>query len=492
MALKALLLRKKLDTARAALEELRAKDQELQTREAELEAAIGEAVTEEDKQAVEGLVSEFEAEKKEHEEKKTGLTGQVEQLEKDLAEEEAKQVPPPASAWEPGPANNPSPTAGERKDEKIVSMDERGLLDMGRKRRSRSQVRAAVRGFAQRSPEMLDREDVKDFLQRVRVLGTEKRAVNNTELTIPVVMLPLIREVMYNYSKLLPRVNLQQVPGTARQNIMGFIPEAVWTEACATLNELDFGFSQIEVDGYKVGGFIPVCNATLEDSDVDLFSTITEVLGWSIAKAADKSIVYGTDVKMPMGFVTRLAQVSKPSDWNKNAPEWKGLSATNLLSISGKEGKALFKEIALKAGLVRTPYSDSNITWLMNELTKSQLVAEGVEYNSSAAIVSGINGTMPVVGGDIVTLDFIPDGDIAFGHLDLYLMAERAGVSIAMSEHARFVADQTLFKGTARYDGMPVFGEAFAVININGKAPTTSVTFPPDKANEESSDVGTP
>ena len=71
-------------------------------------------------------------------------------------------------------------------------------------------------------------------------------------------------------------------------------------------------------------------------------------------------------------------------------------------------------------------------------------------------------------------------------------MAERAGVSIAMSEHARFVADQTLFKGTARYDGMPVFGEAFAVININGKAPTTSVTFPPDKANEESSDVGTP
>ena len=207
MALKALLLRKKLDAARAALEELRAKDQELQTREAELEAAIGEAVTEEDKQAVEGLVSEFEAEKKEHEEKKTGLTGQVEQLEKDLAEEEAKQVPPAVSTGEPGPANNPSPTAGERKDEKIVSMDERGLLDLGRQRRSRSQVRAAVRGFAQRSPEMLDREDVKDFLLRVRVLGTEKRAVNNTELTIPVVMLPLIREVTYNYSKLLPRIH---------------------------------------------------------------------------------------------------------------------------------------------------------------------------------------------------------------------------------------------------------------------------------------------
>lgn len=482
MALKALLLRKQLDDKQKILEDMRAKDAEFQTRETELEAAISEAETNEDKAAVEGLVNEFEQDKQAHEENKTKLAGEVEQLERDLAAEEAKQTPPADPA--PAPDSNPGGT-GERKDEKIMSMENRSVLGLGEQRRSRTYVRTALLAYMRSNRELVAREDVMEFLQRVRTLAVEKRAVNNTELTIPDIMLPLVREVTYNYSKLLSRVNLQNVPGTTRQNIMGYIPEAIWTEACATLNELDFGFSQIEVDGYKVGGFIPVCNATLEDNNVSLASVIPEVLGWSIAKATDKAIVYGTDIKMPLGFVTRLAQTAKPSDWNRKSLAWENLSDSHIITITGKEGKALFKEITLNSGLVRTDYSDSPITWIMNEATKNRLVAEGIDVNSSAAIVSGINDTMPVVGGDIVKLNFMADGDIAFGHLDLYLMAERAGVQIAMSEHARFVQDQTLFKGTARYDGMPVFCEAFGLMNINGKAPTTSVTFPPDKANTE-------
>lgn len=482
MALKSLLLRKQLDDKKKALEELRAKDAEFQTREAELETAIGEAESDEDKAAVEGLVNEFEQDKQSHEENKTKLAGEVEQLERDLETEEAKQTP----TAKPAPApEHTSAAGGERKDDNIMSMDNRSVLGLGDQRRSRVYVKTALLGYMRSNRELVAREDVKDFLQRVRTLATEKRAINNTELTIPDIMLPLVREVTYNYSKLLSRVNLQNVPGVARQNIMGYIPEAIWTEACATLNELEFGFSQIEVDGYKVGGFIPVCNATLEDNDVSLASVIPEVLGWSIAKATDKAIVYGTDIKMPLGFVTRLAQATKPADWSSNAPEWADLSSSHIITISGKAGKELFKEISLRAGLVRTDYSDSPITWIMNEATRSKLVAEGVDFNSSAAIVSGVNGTMPVVGGDIVPLNFMTDGDIAFGHLDVYLMVERAGVQIAMSEHARFVQDQTLFKGTARYDGMPVFGEAFGIMNIDGKAPTTTATFPPDKANTE-------
>lgn len=483
MALKALLLRNQLDAKKKALEDLRARDQEFQTREAELEAAICEAESEEDRKAVEGLVNEFEQEKKTHEENKTSLAGEVEQLERDLAAEEAKQTPPSANPA-PAPENNPG-NGWERKDDNIMSMDKRSVLGLGEKRCSRALVRTALHSYVRAHQEMVSREDVKDFLQRVRTLAAEKRSISNAELTVPDVMLPLIREVIYNYSKLLPRVNLQSVPGTTRQNIMGNIPEAIWTEACAALNELDLGFAQVEVDGYKVGGFIPICNATLEDNDVNLVSLIPEVLGWSIAKASDKAVVYGTDVKMPLGFVTRLAQTAKPADWNSKSPAWTDLHTSNVITITGKEGKALFKEIALKAGLVRTSYSNSDITWIMNEATKGRLVAEGIEFNSAAAIVSGINSSMPVVGGDIETLEFMADGDIAFGHLDLYTMAERAGISIAMSEHARFVLDQTLYKGTARYDGMPVFGEAFGLMNINGTAPTTSVTFPPDKANTE-------
>ena len=53
-----------------------------------------------------------------------------------------------------------------------------------------------------------------------------------------------------------------------------------------------------------------------------------------------------------------------------------------------------------------------------------------------------------------------------------------------------FIEDMTLFKGTARYDGMPVIGEAFVAVNINNKAVTTSVTFAADSANTPHDESG--
>lgn len=466
MALKAMLLRKQLDDKKKALEDLRAQDQGFQTREAELEAAIGEAESEEDKAAVEELVNEFDQNKQAHEENKTKLTGEVEQLEKDLAAEEAKQAPPanPASAPDTIPANS-----GERKDENIMSMNRRGFFGLN----------------IQQRDAFLAREDVKDFLQRVRTLGKEKRAVTGAELTIPTVVLDLIRENISKYSKLISYVRLRSVPGRARQTIMGSIPEAVWTEMCATLNDLDLDFNQVEVDGYKVGGFIAICNATLEDSDLNLSGEIMNALGQAIGYALDKAIVYGTGTKMPLGFVTRLAQTAKPSGWATNGPTWKDLHTSNIITITGKTSVELYKELISKSGVAKSTYARGTKIWIMNEATKAFLTAEGLSINAAGAIVSGMNSTMPVVGGDIVTLDFMTDGDIAFGFGDLYLLVERAGAQLAQSEHVRFIEDQTVFKGTARYDGMPVFGEAFGLININGEDPTTSMTFPPDKANTE-------
>ena len=98
-------------------------------------------------------------------------------------------------------------------------------------------------------------------------------------------------------------------------------------------------------------------------------------------------------------------------------------------------------------------------------------------------MVSGVNGVMPVVGGIIEVLSFIPDNVIIAGYFDLYTLAERAGSRFASSEHVRFLQDQTVFKGTARYDGAPAIAEAFVAIGINGTTPNATMTFPTDTAN---------
>ena len=90
------------------------------------------------------------------------------------------------------------------------------------------------------------------------------------------------------------RVRVRNVNGEARQTIAGIVPEAVWTEKCGNINELTFQFNQVTLDGYKVAGYIPVCNALLEDNDVNLASFIVEMISEAIGLAKDKAILYGT------------------------------------------------------------------------------------------------------------------------------------------------------------------------------------------------------
>ena len=90
---------------------------------------------------------------------------------------------------------------------------------------------------------------------------------------------------------------------------------------------------------------------------------------------------------------------------------------------------------------------------------------------------------MPVVGGQIVELDFVPDSQIIGGYMDLYLLAEREGTTLEQSTEVKFIEDQTAFKATARYDGKPVRGEAFVIVRYDNTAATTSLTFASDAAN---------
>lgn len=122
----------------------------------------------------------------------------------------------------------------------------------------------------------------------------------------------------------------------------------------------------------------------------------------------------------------------------------------------------------------------------MNKKTHMKLMVQSMDKNLNAAIVAGISTEMPVTGGEIIELPFIPDDNIAFGYLDMYLLAERAGTSIGQSEHVRFIEEQTIFKGSARYDGLPVIAESFGIMSITADAPATQVNFAADKANEES------
>lgn len=457
--LKALLLRNKIDSKKSELAELRTAAAELEKREKELESDINEAKTEEEKAVVEKAVNQFEQDKAENEKSISELETEIADMEKELDAVEQKQQTPQ--------------TEGNSGDEI---------------RKGKVKMKARVKFFGMNVQErdaFFANDAVKSWLERVREMSKNQRSITGAELLIPEVALDLIKETTLKYSKLYKHVNVKSVPGKARQNVMGAIPEAIWTEMCSTLNELNLTFNNVEVDGYKVGGFIAICNAVLEDSDIALATEIISALGQAIGYALDKAILYGTGTKMPLGIVTRLTQAAKPSGYSTTARAWANLTASNVLAISGKTDAALFKELVIASGNAKADYSHGEMFWAMNEKTFTKLVANALTINAAGAIVTGQNGTMPVIGGAIEKLSFIPDDVIIGGYGDLYLLAERAGTAISQSEHARFIEDQTVFKGTARYDGLPVIAEGFVAIGIGGTKPTANaVTFAEDTANK--------
>ncbi|MDO5559415.1 MAG: phage major capsid protein [Oscillospiraceae bacterium] len=451
-------LKKRNETLKA----LREKKAGFDTRESDLEKALNEAESEQDINTVQQEIDDLG---KEIAEADVDKKIDAEQAEVDKLNAELETI------TEPKPAD-PAPADPKPKDERgaIMNFNKRGIfytLDM--------QQRSAV----------LADEEVKTFLTRAREMKGQTRGVNNVDVTIPQVFLDIIRPNLPTLSKLYSLVNVKKVKGTARKNVAGTYPEGVWTEMCASLNELEISFNQVEVDGFKVGGFLVIDNAILEDSDEALASEILTALSAAIAKALDRAILFGTGKRMPTGIATRLAQTSQPSDWGAKAPTWTDLHTTHVLKWDGSEqtGATFFAALYGKLTAARSDYATGNLTWIMNKKTHQAIISKAIALDSSAAVVSTVNGTMPVIGGNIIELELVADNDIIGGYFELYALAEREGGVFASSDIPKFFDDQTAYKGTARYDGKPVFGEAFVIVNIANTNPTTTSTFPGDSAN---------
>lgn len=455
--LRALMLRKKINDSKKALEELRAKESDFEARAADLQKrtdeaaqAIDEANTDEEKQVVEETVTAIEndqaaldAEKAENDQKIADLEKEVSEMEEELgAVEDQQRAKAPAE-----------PTHTEQAPEG-VNITERNMNKMF-KTRSLNRMSAAERA------ELVAREDVKKTLAEVRTFIKEKRSVTGANLTIGETILGLVRENIIDYSKLLARVNTSTTNKDGRVIVQGIVSEAVWTECCAALNELDLEFGQVELDCYKVAGYLVLCNAAIEDSDIDLVDAVVIGLAQSIGKALDKAIVYGTGVKMPTGAVTAIAS-----------------TASQLVTISSSDhDKKFFQDIIKAAAKADSKYSRGEKLWIMNDQTYATVMSEAVAVDGSGAYVSMVNGRMPAVGGEIIVLNDIPDNNIVMGYFDLYALLEKKGITIDTSEHVKFLDDQTVVRGRGRYDGKPVIAKAFVAIGI-GSAPTTEVSFP--------------
>lgn len=490
MALKQLLLTRERNEKAALLaaiekeqEELRGKREAWKLRESNAEKALEELeaktdATEEERKAFDDEAAEIEKEdndliEKEKDAQKRAdevrdriekIDGELEDIRKRFDEGSRKKEPPAKTGEE--------------------NHNERGVYVSMNKR--------------ERIAELVKREDVKGFLADVR--GLRQRGVNGAELTIPTVMLPMIAEAVGEYSVLEKYLDEENITGDAVQNILAATPEAVWTEAKGWIKELDLNFYQMKTYGNTVAGFYPLHISDMEDSEENLAAIVINALGKSIGLAKDKATLYGTGVNMPVGIATRLAAASQPAWWatqwaGNAAPAFTDLSGTHIgaVSAAGLDGLDLYQEMLAVLGGVKRVYETgtSGKFWAMASTTWTYLQTHMLSLNAAGAVVSAANRQMPIIGGAVEELDFIPDGVIIGGYGGNYKWINRRGMKISVGDQVRFLQDQVLYKGVARADGVPMAGEAFAMFNVKSTTlPTADMTFEAGKTSREEEVLG--
>lgn len=474
-ALRVLVLNSEITALRAQLTPLEKTRDGFAAREEQLRQALSEITetsTDAERSAVSAAVDAFENDRSANAAEIARIQGEIDTRSAEIARLEVEQTPPPAS--------NP---AVSNSDTRNNDHHERSFVPMN----NTTERRWFGLTYAERDA-LIAKDTTRDFLQRFRALREQQNSATGAELGIPTEFMQILRDLTYQNSKLWPYVHSESIRGHSRQNIVGTGAEAVWTEMLANINEISLDFTQLEMDGYMLAGYMAISNAAIQDdADLQLLTSILNAMGEANARALDKAIVYGTGKKMPVGFVTRLAAATTPTWWGNDQGDFTDLHTSHILKldIDTTSGAAFFGTLIEALGVADPKYSDGRVFWVMNRKTHIRLMSKALAFNAAAAITAGISNTFPIVGGDIVELEFMADNDIAGGFGSLMRMAEREGLSIASSDIPLFLRNMTVYRSIGRYDGKPARGEAFVMVNFHNTAPTTSISFAPDYANSQ-------
>ncbi len=315
MALKVLMLKRKLDEKRSQLQAAQAKAQELETREAELEADIEAAETDEEKEAVEEAVAEFETEKGANEDERTALEKEVAGLEAELAEEERKQK-----------------EAAEKREEEVPKMEERDLI-----KAQRDAFAAVVRG---------NREVRSDY----------NMAKGNNGDIIPKTIADEIVTKIANISPIFERAHRYPVKGTLA---IPFYPassshviNAAYASDFTDLEASSGDFDSVDLTGFLAGALAKIGRTLINNTDVDVIPFVEDQMAEAFRAFIDQEAINGT---------------SSPSQ------KAVGMLAGITQLVTGTYKSSVTADDLIKLQCAIPDAYQQNAVWLMASATRTQI-----------------------------------------------------------------------------------------------------------------------
>jgi HK97 family phage major capsid protein len=240
--------------------------------------------------------------------------------------------------------------------------------------------------------------------------------------------------------------NVITTSGEHKINIAATKPAAAWIEEGGALSFGDATFSQILLDAHKLHVAIKVTEELLYDAAFDLEKYIITEFGKALANAEEDAFLNGTGRGQPLGLFAETGG---------------GTAALSAASVNADHIMQLV--YALKR-----PYRKS-ASFIMHDKTVAairQLKDNNGMYLWQPALTSGEPDKL--LGYDVYTSPFCPEGKIAFGDYSYYNIGDRGTRSF--SELRELFAGNGMigFVAKERVDGKLILPEAVQILTITG------------------------
>ena len=265
---------------------------------------------------------------------------------------------------------------------------------------------------------------------------------------VPEVFIPTLMRIDAESEIVYPRADRQPVNGpirlpglstagqtAGRTNFLGGM-FAEWTESGHAKPEQDIDFNQISMNPWELSGYVPVFDQLLSRSAINLPGLLTGLFGDALRFYRDEAFLDGTGAGQPQGIIT--------------AP------GTFVQARAGTGAISYLDLVAMKQHLL--PMSWSKAHWIFSISCYEDLV---LMQDPSGRYIWQENARVgepaTVLGLPMVFTEKTPilgtQGDVVLADESFYYVAEEGGISIASSEHVRFLSNQTVFKFFCKVDG---------------------------------------
>ncbi len=293
----------------------------------------------------------------------------------------------------------------------------------------------------------------KDF-QRLEVYGVKAAMSGASGATggylIPDQFVPQILDVASEAAIVLPRATRFPTHGPLRQPMIDIsggasgIPawfggvQMYWHEEGAALTESEPAFESYTLADHGIGALAYVSNRLLNAAGVDVDGYIRRLLGLALGWFTDYYFLRGDGVGKPLGILNAPA---KANVTRGTASDFKPVDASTMVSRL-------------------LPSSIGNAVWLMNPTVLPKLAAfsTGQMPIWQPNFREGLGGNL--LGMPIIFTEKLPtlgtEGDVVLADFSYYGVLMPPELEIDVSEHYRFINDQTTYRINAWVDGQPM------------------------------------